>query len=208
MIKVYSDEDFKQVYGQRTRVLNVFIGVSVAYLAICLACLFYFTSLPYAHPNLRIPKWIVYIASALFVGFAFPFMAIKFRRVNKYYKMLCYISQGIKNEEENYFVKFEKCDVQKDNVDAIVCVFMTWNRKKQEWMRREVYLDAEKSLPDFNRGDFVRYVTQSNFLIQHEILAKSVLDIDEVDEFGTPYDDVEEMDANSEDCDQDNNIEE
>ena len=184
MIKVYSDEDFYGAYRQRTNVLYVFFGVSIVYLAICIACLCYYMSLPYADPNLEIPKWIVYILTAVFVGFAFPFMGIKFRRVNKYYKMLYYLSKGIKNEEENYFVKFAECDVQKDNVDAISCVFMTWNKKKQEWMKREVYFDVEKPLPEFSRGDFVRYLTQSNFIIAYEILEKSVFEIDEINEYG------------------------
>ena len=184
MIKVYSDKDFNQAYKQRMNVLYVFIGALIAYLGMSIACLCYYISLPYGDALLWAPKWIVYILTAVFVCFAFPFMTIKFRRVNKYYKMLYYISQGMKNEEENYFVKFESCDVQKDNVDAVACVFMTWNRKKQEWMRREVYLDVEKPLPEFGRGDRVRYLTQSNFLIAYEILEKSVLEIDEINEYG------------------------
>ena len=104
--------------------------------------------------------------------------------------MLHSISQVIKDKEENYFVKFEKNTLQKDNIDTVTCVFMTWNRKKQEWMRREVYFDAEKPLPEFDRGDFVRYITQSNFIVEYEILAKSVLEIDEIneyDEYGAQY---------------------
>lgn len=184
MIKVYSDEDFNQAYRQKNTVLYVFLGVFMVYLAGCIACLCYHISLPYAHPNLYIPKWIVYVLTVAFVCFSFPFMGIKFRRVNKYYKMLYYISSGIKNEEKNYFVKFEKCDIQKDNVDAVACVFMTWNRKKQEWMKRELYFDVEKPLPEFSKGDLVRYISQSNFIIEYEILAKSVLEIEEIDGYG------------------------
>ncbi|MBR2341797.1 MAG: hypothetical protein IKA72_05265, partial [Clostridia bacterium] len=81
------------------------------------------------------------------------------------------------------------------SVDAVSCIFMTWNRKKSEWMRREVYFDAEKQLPDFSRGDLVRYVTQSNFIVQYEILAKSVLEIEEIneyDEYGKQYEEQDE----------------
>ena len=190
MIKVYTDEDFNQVYQQRKKTLYFFFGVLAVYLAICIACLCYHISLPFGDPNSTPPKIIVGVVTAMFVCFAFPFFSIKFYRVNRYYKMLHSISQVIKDKEENYFVKFEKNTLQKDNIDTVTCVFMTWNRKKQEWMRREVYFDAEKPLPEFDRGDFVRYITQSNFIVEYEILAKSVLEIDEIneyDEYGAQY---------------------
>ena len=175
MIKVYSDEDFNAICEQKKRILSVFFGVTAVYLAVCIVCLVYHISLPYADPMLALPKWITYIVSVLYVVFAFPFMAIKYQRVRKYYKMLYYVSEGIKNDEQNYFVRFEKCDLQKDNVDVVSCIFMTWNKKKHEWMKREAYIDAEKTLPAFESGDLVRYITQSNFIIQYEILQKKVL---------------------------------
>ena len=68
---------------------------------------------------------------------------------------------------------FELNDLQKDNVDAISCVFKTWSKKKKEWMRREAYWAAEKSLPPFEAGDYVRYVVQSNFVVAYEVLKRS-----------------------------------
>ena len=205
MIKVYSDEDFSQVYRQKNNVLYVFFGVLAFYLLGCIVCLCYYMSLPYADPNLYIPKLIVYLLTVGFVGFSFPFMGIKFRRVSKYYKMLHYISDGMKNEEKNYFVKFEKCEIQKDNVDAVACVFMTWNRKKQEWMRRELYFDVEKPLPNFERGDLVRYISQSNFIIEYEILAKSVLDIEEINDYDEYGNYVEQSIDEAENFDEEEN---
>ena len=74
--------------------------------------------------------------------------------------------------------------MQKDNIDVTYAIFEAWNKKKQEWMKREVYFDVEKPLPEFSRGDFVRYLTQSNFIIAYEILEKSVFEIDEINEYG------------------------
>ena len=202
MVKVYSDEDFNAVCEQKQKVLGVFVGVSAVYLFICIFCVIYHNSLPYADPMLALPKWILYVTTALYVSFAFPYIGIKYSRVRKYYKMLYYVSEGIKNDERNYFVGFEKCDLQKDYVDVVACVFMTWNKKKQEWMRREAYMDAEKPLPEFSRGDLVRYITQSNFIIQYEILAKEVLEIEEIDEY---YGDEYEYEDDEEDVSQEEN---
>ena len=202
MIKVYSDEDFNAICEQKKRILSVFFGVTAVYLAVCIACLVYHISLPYADPMLALPKWITYIVSVLYVVFAFPFMAIKYQRVRKYYKMLYYVSEGIKNDEQNYFVRFEKCDLQKDNVDVVSCIFMTWNKKKHEWMKREAYIDAEKTLPAFESGDLVRYITQSNFIIQYEILQKKVLEIEEIDEYYEDYEYGEEAEIPAESADE------
>ena len=129
-----------------------------------------------------LPKVCVYVASALYAIFVFPFMGIKYHRVRRYYKMMYYLSEGLKNVEENYFVGFEEKELQKDYVDVISCVFKTWNRKKSEWMEREAYFDKEKPLPDFHRGDLVKYIVQSNFIVQYEIIERGALVEDEEDE--------------------------
>ncbi len=182
MISVYNDADLLAVYKQRKRVLLVFWIITLAYLALCIGCLAYHISLPYKHPNLKYPKWCAWVASPLYVCFIFPYMGIKFSRVNRYYKMLRDISLGLKNEERNYFYTFDKLSLQKNNIDVMACVFETWNKKKKEWMEREVYFDPEKPLPDFKSGDFVRYVCQSNFIVQYEVLQRGAIEFEEVED--------------------------
>lgn len=182
MTTIYNDGDFNKVIAQKRKIFGVFAGVTIGYAVFCLAWLIYYISLPYADPMQSLPKTCVYIASVCYVVFLFPFMGIKYHRVRKYYKMMYYLSEGLKNAEENYFVGFEEKDLQKDYVDAVSCVFKTWSRKKSEWMEREAYLDKEKSLPDFGRGDLVKYVVQSNFLIQYEIVERGALADEEEDE--------------------------
>ena len=172
MERVFNDEDFNAIVDQRKRVLRVFYIVLGAYLVLAAASLIYYTSLPYKDKMQSLPKAAMFISTALFVVFLFLYMGIKYHRVNKYYKMMYYLSEGMKNVEENYFVGFELNDLQKDGVDAISCVFKTWSRKKKEWMRREAYWDAEKPLPPFKTGDYVLYVVQSNFVVAYEILKR------------------------------------
>ena len=138
--------------------------------------------LPYADPMPLVPQIFIYGASILYVVFAFPYLGIKYSRVRRYNKMLFYVSEGLKMEETNYFYTFREQSLQKDNLDTVGCVFETWNKKKSEWMEREAYFDVEKPLPEFGEGDLIRYVTQSNFIIQYEILQKHALEFEEVDE--------------------------
>lgn len=179
MTTIYNDGDFNKIRTQKQRAFQVFLGVTAAYLAFCIGWLIYYVSLPYADPMQTLPKVCVYVASALYVIFVFPFMGIKYHRIRRYYKMIYYLSEGLKNAEENYFVGFERKELQKDYVDVISCVFKTWNRKKSEWMKREAYLDSEKPLPDFRKGDLVKYIVQSNFIVQYEIVERGALQEDE-----------------------------
>ena len=96
--------------------------------------------------------------------------------------MMYYLSEGIKNEEICYFLCFEKKDLQKDFVDVMGCVFTTWNKKKSEWMEREAYFDVEKELPDFQEGDLVKYVVQSNFIVQYDIIKRHAIEFEYEDE--------------------------
>lgn len=175
MKTVYNDADFNAVCAQKKRLLTIFWSVLAVYFAFCVAWLVYYTSLPYEDPKQTLPKACVYVASALLVVFAFPFMGIKFNRVRRYYKMMYYLSEGLKNVEENYFVGFEKKELQKDYVDVVSAIFKTWNNKKQEWMVREAYVDVEKPLPDLEAGDLVKYVTQGNFIVQYTVLERGAL---------------------------------
>ncbi len=196
---VYSDADFLAVIKQRKKVLGVFWGVTLAYVALCAGLLVYYIGLPYNAAEQALPKWFVWIASAIYVIFLFPFMGIKYHRVNRYYKLLHTISEGIKNEEKCYFAFFAEKDLQKENVDVISCVFKIWNAKKQEWMEREVYFDVEKDWPDLEQGDLVRYVVQSNFLVRYDVLVRQALTAEELGEDDSYYEDDEEEGENASD---------
>lgn len=158
--------------------------VTFVYLLFSLVCWIYYMGLPYGSSNAKPMKWAVYIATVIYIVFAFPYLAIKWSRVRRYYRMLTYVSEGLKNEEKNYFYCFDEKSLQKDNIDVVACVFETWNKKKSEWMEREAYFDPEMPLPPFECGDHVHYIVQSNFVIQYEILQKKVLEFEEVEEEG------------------------
>ena len=182
MTSVYSDADYLAAYKQKNRIFNLFWAITAAYVAFCVAWLVYYISLPYKDPMQILPKACVFVASAAYVIFSFPYLAIKGSRVRRYFKMMTFISDGLKNEEKNYFYAFEKKTLQKDNIDVWGCVFETWSKKKSEWMDREAYWDNENPLPPFESGDFVHYIVQSNFIVQYDILEKKSLEFELVDE--------------------------
>ena len=191
MVSVYNDADYLAVYKQKQKLWAIFCVATVVYLAYCITWLVYHISLPYNHPMQGLAKAMVFAATALYVVLIFPYLAIKYSRVRRYYKLIGHFSSGLKNEEKNYFYCLEEKSLQKDNIDVIGCVFETWNKKKCEWMDREAYFDLEKPLPSFDSGDYVQYITQSNFIVQYRIIQKQALEFEEVDEDGEPIDQAE-----------------
>lgn len=186
---VYNDEDFLAVIRQRKKVLGVFFAVTAVYAAFCIGWLAYYMGLPYKDTMQALPKWMVGIASVLYVFFLFPYMGIKYHRVNNYYKKLYTFSEGLKGEEKCYFAYFAEKEVQKESVDCISCIFKIWNKKRLEWMEREVYFDIEKEWPDLEQGDLVHYVVQSNFLIRYDVLERQALTAAELGEDDADYKD-------------------
>ena len=181
MTSVYTDADYLAVYKQKKKIFGAFWAVTAVYAIFCIAWWIYYIGLPYADPMQKLPKACVYVASALYVIFAFLYLSIKGSRIRRYCKLMGYLSEGLKNEEKNYFYAFEKKTLQKDNIDVWGCVFETWSKKKQEWLDREAYWDNEKPLPEIESGDYVKYIVQSNIIVQYEILEKHALEFEEID---------------------------
>lgn len=181
-VTIYSDADLLSAYKQKNKILGVFWGVTLGYVAVCIAMLIYHISLPYGAKEDAIPQTITYVLSALYAIFIFPFMGIKYSRSQKYLKMLSFLSTGLKMTETHYFYTFREQKLQKDNIDVLSCIFATWNKKKEEWLEREIYADVEKETPSFGEGDLIRYVTQSNILVQYEILEKHAYEFEYEDD--------------------------
>ena len=86
MISVYTDADFLAAYKQKKKLFWIFWGITLFYLAFCIAWLIYHMSLPYGDAMDALPQTCVYVASALYIIIVLPFMSIKYSRVSKYYK--------------------------------------------------------------------------------------------------------------------------
>ncbi len=191
MVSVYNDADYLAVYKQKRKLWAIFCIVTALYLIYCGAWLAFHISLPYKDPMQKLAQAMVFLATGAYIIVIFPYMAIKYSRVRRYYKLIGFLSSGLKNEEKNYYYCLEEKSLQKDNIDVIGCIFETWNKKKCEWMDREAYFDLEKPLPPFESGDYVQYITQSNFIVQYRILQKQALEFEEVDEDGNTINEAE-----------------
>lgn len=169
MTIVFNDDDLLASYRQQRTILRVFLAVTVLYAVICVALLLFYTSLPYKDPAQIWPKVIVCTLSCIYVIFAYVFMGIKFHRARRYYKLISYFSVGMKQVNNSIFLRYAQPELR-DGVDFYVLIFSEWNKKKSEYMDRKIYCDKEKPLPEFTKGDEVRYLTQGNVILEYEII--------------------------------------
>ena len=108
MTSVYNDNDLYELYKQKQKILGVFWIVTAVYAVLCGVCLGFYISLPYKDPMQTPIQLIVYLLTAPYVAFLFPYMGIKYSRVRRYYKALVQMSLSRKNLETHYFYKFNK----------------------------------------------------------------------------------------------------
>ena len=169
MTKVYNDDDLYNCFKQRRLILGVFFGVTFVFVAALVGFLTAFIMLPYQDPNATWIEAVTCVITAIYIIFCFPYMGICFKRSNAYCKMMKFISVGIK---EYACLPFEGIDdwTTHDGVDVNVALFTMRNRKTDEDMSRQIYIDGEKDFPPFEEGQYVRLITQGNLLIEYEIL--------------------------------------
>lgn len=169
MTVVFNDDDLVKAFKQKQRIWYAYVGVLAFFLALCVACIVYYVSLPYEDPTAPVPLWIICVASCLFVIFSYIFLGIKFQRARKYYKIVSYLSVGMKQVNNSIFLRYEEPEL-KDSVDYYVLTMSEWSKKKSEYMDRKIYCDKEKPRPEFQGGDIVRYLTQGNIMVEYEVV--------------------------------------
>ncbi len=169
MTIIFNDADLISAYKQQRNLLRIFLLVTLLFVAVSLACLLYFMSLPYEDPMQPLPQWIVSIVSCIYVIFAYIFMGIKFHRARRYYRLIGYLSVGMKQVNNSIFLRYEEPELR-DGVDFYVLIFSEWSKKKSEYMDRKIYCDKEKPLPQFKKGEEVRYLTQGNVIVEYEVV--------------------------------------
>ncbi len=169
MTKIYEDRDLYDAVMQQRRILAVFYAVTALLLGAFAALLTVYLQLPYGSSD---GVWVIVGTSAVaavYICFAFPYMGICFKRCHAYVKMLRFISRGLKETLTAPFAGIEDWTTH-DGVDVNVATFSVPNRKGEEDMLRQVYVDGEKDFPPFEEGGSVRCVTQGNLLIEYELL--------------------------------------
>ena len=169
MVRLYQDSDLWEAHRQRGRILaGLWIATAIFVCGFCGIFTFYLL-LPYADPR---GTWAIVgacVLTGVYIIFLFPYVGICVRRVNAYYKMLRFISVGLKESMDAPFAGVDDWTTT-DGVDMNVATFRVHNYKRDEDMIRRIFVDGEKDFPPFEEGMSVRVISQGNLLIEYEIL--------------------------------------
>ena len=169
MVEIYSENDYTEVKSQRKKFITVFIITLAALLLIDAGIFVYYTFLEFETP-LKAPLLAFeIIASSVYAVIYYMLFAVKFKRINSYYKMLGYFKSGLNEIGRHPFVRTDGSMTEKDGVRFISLVFLEWSEKKQDYFERNILFDVEKPLPDFKKGDIIVHKTQGNVLVAYEL---------------------------------------
>lgn len=170
MVDYYVKEDFEKAKKQRKQTLTWFfvaLGIMIVISAVLIA---WYLTLPYKSPVITTVKCIHYPILGVFLVFSFLYLGIKYKRVNRYYKLMKYMEIGLRETSTGSFFEYDETPQEKDGVDFKSLVFLEWNKYKNDFFERKVLVFEEKEFPKFNENDNVRYVTQGNVLVSYEII--------------------------------------
>ncbi len=170
MIDYFVEEDFFKVKKQRKIALTVFFIVLGVYLFLSVGVMLWYISLPYQSPTITTVKAVHYSITALMVIFSFLFLGIKYKRVNRFYRIAYNLINAIKETSTGNFLEYDETLQDKDGVDFKSLVFVEWNKYKNDFFERKVLVFNEREFPQIPENANVKYVTQGNVLVSYEIL--------------------------------------
>lgn len=176
MINVYSKEDYENASKSKNAILKGFFISLGILLVINIAVFIIYVRQEYQTP-LKTPLILINIIScSIYAIVMFFIFSIKYKRVASYVKMLRDMQEGIKAEGVNTYVRTDSSLVNKDGVDFVSLVVLSWSEKKQEYYERHILFDIEKPLPDLKKGDVIKHVTHANILMSYELASDSIFE--------------------------------
>ena len=175
MTQYFEENQLKQAEKQRRTNLAIYFITLSFFLIFTVLCVIYYTTFPYSgygDTASRITKLkaIHYSVTGIFVIFSFIFLGIRYKRVNRYYRLCSHLKNGLKEVSTGSFFEYDENIQDKDGVDMKSLIFIEWNKYKNDYFERKVLVFYEKPFPEFAEKATVRYVTQGNVLISYEIL--------------------------------------
>ncbi len=168
MENIYEQADFDLVKKQK-RNLKIWYFVALGVFVAFAVVMFVFYRLePYKSPNITTMKIITYTVTGVFVIFSYIYLAIPFKRIRNYCKILHGIETGTNNEVNGVFERYSEAIEVRDGIEFKSLYFLEYNTKKQEFFERKVLFDTEKQFPEFTKGENVKYYTHGNVLVAFE----------------------------------------
>ena len=115
------------------------------------------------------PFMIISIVLCVIFGFgSMFFFSIKFRLTSKYCRMFREMKAGLKDRTHGKFVGIETNIVEKDGVFFYSLVLDCPPLRRGDITTRKVLVERNHSLPPFEVGEKIEFITHANILMAYE----------------------------------------
>lgn len=169
-MEYYKEEYLIKTQAQKQKTLKIYFITLAVYFVISIALFVAFKFQIYQSPNIKTIKFVHYTISVIFTFYTFVYLGIKYRRVKCYFKALHNIKVGIRETYEAEFLGYKNTSETNNGVEYKALLFKEWNKYKKDYYKRKVLVFNELPFPELIEGKMVRFVTQSNTLVEYEYI--------------------------------------
>lgn len=165
----YIDKNLKQeIEKQKKKCLKIYFFVLAVYVISCVGLIIWYSFLPYGSNMFALIKGLEITLSAIFVAFSFLYLAIKYKRVKCFYKMLNDVDNGLLESTTAQFIRVDERLEVHQGVDMKSLVFLEYNKYKKGLFERKVLVYYELPFPKLEENEFYEFNTQGNVLVSYQ----------------------------------------
>lgn len=171
MTAVFTEKEKKEAFGERKKLLTLWFIALGVYLALeaVMITLNIVAVVRDRDRSLYVPFMISsIILCTLFGSGTLFFFAIKFRLTRKYCRMLRDMKQGLKDKGQGVFIVINPEISEKDGVFFYKMVIDCPPMKRGDITTREILIERNHALPEFETGDVIKFITHANILMAYE----------------------------------------
>lgn len=171
MTAVFTEKEKKEAFGERKRLLTLWFVALGVYLALeaVMITLNIVAVVRDRDRSLYVPFMLTsIILCTLFGSGSLFFFAIKYRLTRKYCRMLRDMKQGLKDKGQGVFIAINPEISEKDGVFFYRMVIDCPPMKRGDITTREILIERNHALPEFETGDVIRFITHANILMAYE----------------------------------------
>ncbi len=171
MIAVFTEQEKKDAFKEKRKLWTIWFIALGVYLLIEAVMITINIVLIVTERSRAVYEPFMITSMVLGVIFGFStmfFFSIKFRLTSKYCKMLREMKEGLKDKTHGKFIRIEKDIVEKDGVFFYSLVLDCPPLRRGDITERKVLVERNHSLPDFEVGERIDFITHANILMAYE----------------------------------------
>ena len=171
-MEYYKEELLNETLKQKKKTIKIYFLVLACYLLASIVLFLWFRIQTYNSKTIKWIKFIHYTLSLLMLLFTFIYIGVKYKRVKSFYRALDNVKNGIRETYEAEFIGYEEKITYKEGVEYKALLFKEWNKYKKDFYERKVLVFYELDFPEIEKGKKVKFVTQSNLLVEYEYITE------------------------------------